>query len=687
MLLTHLLQMSTTCCSSDLTEIFQILGLPLPTELQILLVSRVLQDPVVQFSYSDVMLYMACTLDTSISTSLEASSGHDRYDFFLGGACNPTTWRKDVAIPILDRLGLTYYNPQVDDWSPGLMELEREAKSLSNILLFVFENWKTRGLVSLLEATYLASQRKPLVLCISKTEESNLPSVAGENITKLEYHFLEEAMSYFVRMVKRLNIPCFSEVKTAIHFAVHNSHLRFKLSENMTYKDKQLLNKILFVSNVLNGIIRRTPKSADSQAVYEQIRQGFKSLNVDLTTDRSFIDYWDKIHRFDLLSSLYAEHVMKQSSSSLLARFEMYLSAKFLSNCDKHKCFVGDQFVNSSSGTESYHYSVESPLIKQSFDSQLSPCFLDDSSYTSISSGAGAQSLSCRSSLLPKSNIHMCLKDIQPSKNALTDIYIAGILTGNKFSQSLMDNFILPKLTNANLSYYQAVQNDFHAPSDDNKILLQSYQDLENKQLETLHNCRVLLYIIDNTSFHLVTLMEAAYSMGCHLPVVLFIQLFNSPDETNVNCCHIPHKKCEPNSLQEFMYDDCKMRQFYVDSFVNVNTKSSTNSSGVLSDFTGTNSSVFDEQLSVRSNSLEYGIMTDLHHYTKHSTDNLLNNSTSIPSQSHGNILMSISQEAIKDYNRVRMYLIDLAQELNIPVVYDIEAAINLCIFKLTEHI
>ncbi|TNN15403.1 hypothetical protein EWB00_001283 [Schistosoma japonicum] len=608
------------------------------------------------------------------------------HEVFLGGACNPTTWRKDVAIPILDRLGLTYYNPQVDDWSPGLMEVEREAKSLSDILLFVFENWKTRGLVSLLEATYLASQRMPLILCISKTEESNL-SVAGENITKLEYHFLEEAMGYFVRMVRRLNIPCFSEVETAINFAVHNSHLRFKLSENMTYKDKQLLNKILFVSNVLNGIIRRTPKSADSQAVYEQIRQGFKSLNVDLTTDRSFIDYWDKIHRFDLLSSLYAEHVMKQNSSSLLARFEMYLSTKLLSNCDKYKCFVCDQFVNSSSGTESCRNSVESPLNKQLFDSQLNLCFLGDSSHTSISSGAGAQSLSCRSSLLQKSNIHMCLKNIQPSKNALTDIYIAGILTGNKFSQSLMDNFILPKLTNANLSYYQAVQNDFHAPCDDNEILLQSYQDLENKQLETRHNCRVLLYVIDNTSFHLVTLMEAAYSMGCHLPVVLFIQLFNSPDETNINCCDIPHTKCEPNSLQEFIYDDCKMRQFFIDSFVNVNPKSSTNSSGVLSDFTGTNSSVSDEQLSVRSNSLEYGIITSLHHYTKHSTGNLLNNNRSITSQLHGNILMSLSQEAIKDYNRVRMYLIDLAQELNIPVVYDIEAAVNLCIFKLTELI
>ena len=32
---------------------------------------------------------------------------------FLGGSCNPTTWRKDIAIPLLDAAGSSYYNPQV----------------------------------------------------------------------------------------------------------------------------------------------------------------------------------------------------------------------------------------------------------------------------------------------------------------------------------------------------------------------------------------------------------------------------------------------------------------------------------------------------------------------------------------------------------------------------------------------
>ncbi|CAH8470654.1 unnamed protein product [Schistosoma margrebowiei] len=612
MLSANISQLSTICCVNDVRNILQMLGLPLPVELQMLMMPRILRNPANQIRYSDVILYAACALDSATVTSFEASSGLIRYDFFLGGACNPTTWRKEVAIPILDRLGLTYYNPQVDDWSPELMELERKAKSVSDILLFVFENWRTRGLVSLLEATYLASQKKPLVLCVSKVECTDFPSAAGENISKLEYHFLEEAMNCFIQLIKRLKIPCFSEVETAVNYAVYNSHLRLKFAETITNKDKELMNKILFISNVFHEIIRRAPKSAESQIVYEQVRQGFKSLNVDLTSDRSFITYWDK----------------------------------------------------------------------------LNSCL--------INSNIQTLSTSCCSSLpLSKLNNSMHLNNIQPSKNVTFDIYIAGILNENKFSQYLLDNIILPKLIHSNLSYYQAIQNNFHELFKSNKNLSTFCEDLEIKQLEIRKNCRILLYIIDNSSFHLITIMEAAYSIGCHLPVVLFIQMFNSSNETDVNSCNISHEKYEPNSIQQLIYNECKVQQFSINNFVNINMKKNTHSSDVSSDFTGTISSLSNEQLSMKSNSLEYGIVIDSHHSVQHSTNNfdcLTDNNKSINSKLHDNnnnniSMKSLSQQAIKDYNRVRMYLIDLAQELNIPVAYDIETALNLCIFKLKTQV
>ncbi|KAI5727259.1 hypothetical protein M8J76_017111 [Diaphorina citri] len=36
-----------------------------------------------------------------------------QHEIFLGGSCNPTTWRQDEAIPLLKNLGITFYNPKI----------------------------------------------------------------------------------------------------------------------------------------------------------------------------------------------------------------------------------------------------------------------------------------------------------------------------------------------------------------------------------------------------------------------------------------------------------------------------------------------------------------------------------------------------------------------------------------------
>lgn len=42
---------------------------------------------------------------------LKPNDGNNAPEVFLGGSCNPTTWRADVAIPTLDKLGISFYNP------------------------------------------------------------------------------------------------------------------------------------------------------------------------------------------------------------------------------------------------------------------------------------------------------------------------------------------------------------------------------------------------------------------------------------------------------------------------------------------------------------------------------------------------------------------------------------------------
>ena len=58
------------------------------------------------------------------------SSLVSNFQVFLGGACNPTSWRQDIAIPILSQHSISFYNPQRPDWDPQMIEIEDQAKQV-----------------------------------------------------------------------------------------------------------------------------------------------------------------------------------------------------------------------------------------------------------------------------------------------------------------------------------------------------------------------------------------------------------------------------------------------------------------------------------------------------------------------------------------------------------------------------
>lgn len=75
----------------------------------------------------------------------------------------------DIAIPFLEKYGITYYNPQVDQWIPEMIEMERKAKDDARILFFVIDD-QTRSIVSMIEVAYLVGirrMRKRLILTIT----------------------------------------------------------------------------------------------------------------------------------------------------------------------------------------------------------------------------------------------------------------------------------------------------------------------------------------------------------------------------------------------------------------------------------------------------------------------------------------------------------------------------------------
>lgn len=55
---------------------------------------------------------------------------------FLGGTCNESKWREHL-MPMFDKVGIYYFNPVVDDWTPDCMTEEIEQRKKCDFVLFV----------------------------------------------------------------------------------------------------------------------------------------------------------------------------------------------------------------------------------------------------------------------------------------------------------------------------------------------------------------------------------------------------------------------------------------------------------------------------------------------------------------------------------------------------------------------
>ncbi len=136
---------------------------------------------------------------------------------FLGGSCNPTTWRKDTAMPSLEAADVTFYNPQVDDWHEGLVQLEADAKAESEILLFVIDG-QTRAIASILEATeYTMAGRNVLLVIDNMVDGIELD---GEKVTGRQLKDLNRARSYLRDLASRHdNARVFETLEQAVQAA------------------------------------------------------------------------------------------------------------------------------------------------------------------------------------------------------------------------------------------------------------------------------------------------------------------------------------------------------------------------------------------------------------------------------------------------------------------------------------
>lgn len=130
---------------------------------------------------------------------------------FLGGACGTTTWRRDIAIPLLEAAGVAYHNPQLGpgEWTTACEEAEMRAKAEASVQLFVISR-ETRGVASIGEAAYLLGAGCPLALMVTDSESAD-PDERDD---------LNRGRIFLRSMAREHDVPVFTDVAAATNYAI-----------------------------------------------------------------------------------------------------------------------------------------------------------------------------------------------------------------------------------------------------------------------------------------------------------------------------------------------------------------------------------------------------------------------------------------------------------------------------------
>ncbi|KAJ0398217.1 hypothetical protein P43SY_006349 [Pythium insidiosum] len=134
-------------------------------------------------------------------------------DVFLGGSCNPTTWRRDVAVPMLREAGISYFNPQVDEWYEELVAEETRAKEGAKFLLIVIDN-STRAIVSINESVEYICRGRRLVLVVQNLAIGT--KVDGVELTAAELADLNGARECLRRLAVKRGVAVCDDVTSAV---------------------------------------------------------------------------------------------------------------------------------------------------------------------------------------------------------------------------------------------------------------------------------------------------------------------------------------------------------------------------------------------------------------------------------------------------------------------------------------
>jgi len=131
----------------------------------------------------------------------------------LFGTCGSSTWREDF-MRHYDELGISYYNPQVENWTPQDAVIEAEHLINDQIILFPVTG-ETYGTGSLAETGFSilsairANDQRYVIIYIDPVVDAEL---AGANAALAKESIRSRAL--VLAHLKKLNLPNVFQVKS-----------------------------------------------------------------------------------------------------------------------------------------------------------------------------------------------------------------------------------------------------------------------------------------------------------------------------------------------------------------------------------------------------------------------------------------------------------------------------------------
>lgn len=144
----------------------------------------------------------------------------DKQQVYLGGACGNTTWRQDIAIPMLQAAKITYFDPQLGlgEWTEDFEATEMKYKNMADVMLWVISD-ETRSVASVAEAAYYIAGKWPLALAMKFLPQDAV--IDGKSISSIERDDLNRGRIFVRTMAQEQGVPIFEEIADAVQYTIN----------------------------------------------------------------------------------------------------------------------------------------------------------------------------------------------------------------------------------------------------------------------------------------------------------------------------------------------------------------------------------------------------------------------------------------------------------------------------------